>query len=293
MDLSSYIQEMNRRKLGVEGIIVLQHGKKIAEHRWIPEAPRSVYSISKSFTSIAVGMTIDDGKLSIQDKAADVLSGIIAKLPAAPPERLKKLTLEHLLTMRRGSKEFSRPMSAAEALVHPLDLEPGTFFNYDNGCTFLASVMVTAVTGLKVRDLLLDRLFRPLGIPDPYWKESDDGYSLGATGLEVTTSDLAKFGQFLLQRGNWQGKQLVSAAWIDEASRVQTSTTDTEDTDDWNLGYGYYFWNSRHGAFRGDGINGQYAIVIRDKDAVVAINSEEKRMRAILYAVWDHILPRL
>jgi CubicO group peptidase (beta-lactamase class C family) len=153
--------------------------------------------------------------------------------------------------------------------------------------------MVTRVTGLKVRDLLTDRLFRPLEIPDPVWRESNDGLTLGATGLKITTGDLAKFGQFLLQRGNWQGRQLVSAAWIDEAVKEQSPTTDTETAADWNLGYGYYFWNSRHGAFRGDGIQGQYLIVIRDKDAVVAINSEEKRMRAILYAVWDHILPQL
>jgi CubicO group peptidase (beta-lactamase class C family) len=289
MDLSNYIDEIKRRKLGVEGIIVLQHGRKIAEHRWIPEAPRDIHSISKSFTSIAVGMAVDDGKLSLNDKVTDVLSGVIAD----PSERLKKLTLEHLLTMRRGYKEFSRPMTVAETLSQPLDREPGSAFLYDNGCTFLASAMVTKVTGLKVRDLLTDRLFRPLAIPDPVWRESDDGLTLGATGLRIATGDLAKFGQLLLQRGNWQGRQLVSAAWIDEATRVQTPTTDTETASDWNLGYGYYFWNSRCGAFRGDGTQGQYLIVIRDKDAVVAINSEEKRMRAILYAVWDHILPQL
>jgi CubicO group peptidase (beta-lactamase class C family) len=198
-------------------------------------------------------------------------------------------------------------MTVAEALSQPLDREPGAAFLYDNGCTFLASAMVTKVTGLKVRDLLADRLFRPLEIPDPVWRESDDGLTLGATVLKITTGDLAKFGQFLLQRGNWQGRQLVSAAWIDEAVKVQTPTTepsaerrsregsppDTETAADWNLGYGYYFWNSRHGAFRGDGIQGQYLIVVRDKDAVVAINSEEKRMHAILYAVWDHLLPQL
>jgi CubicO group peptidase (beta-lactamase class C family) len=289
MDLSSFIHELDRRKLGVEGIIVLRHGEKIAEHRWIPETSRPVHSISKSFTAIAVGMAVDDGKLSIHDRVVDILSGIIA----VPSERLKKLTLEHLLTMRRGHKEFSRPMTVAEALGQSLDREPGTFFTYDNGCTFLASAMITAVTGLKVRDLLVDRLFRPMEIPDPIWKESDDGLTLGATGLEITTGDMAKFGQLLLQRGSWRGKQLVSSAWIDEALKVQTPTTDTETVPDWNSGYGYYFWNSRHGAFRGDGIQGQYLIVIRDKDAVVAINSEEKRMRAILYAVWDHILPLL
>jgi CubicO group peptidase (beta-lactamase class C family) len=287
MDLKPYIDDVEKQSLRVEGIMVLRHGKLIAEHRWVPEAPKNVYSVSKSFTSMAVGMAVDEGKLSLQDRVLDAFPGC----PHA--EGIETLSLEHLLTMNRGHLEFTKPRSVEEALLSTADKKPGEKFFYDNACTFLASAMVTKVMGQKVRDLLVERLFRPLGIPDPVWAESDDGYTIGATELELTTSSLARFGQFLLQKGNWEGKQLVSAAWIERATRTQVPTMPTQSTPDYNIGYGYQFWICRHGAYRCDGKNGQFVVVFPGLDAVVAINSDEENMKPILYAVWDHILPQL
>jgi len=154
--------------------------------------------------------------------------------------------------------------------------------------------MLTKATGQKLRDYLLDRLFRPLGIPDPEWLESDDGYNTAANGLSLTTSEMALFGRFLLQRGNWEGRQLVSASWIDRATRTQVPTRAAHSKPDYDLGYGYQFWTCRHGAYRCDGKDGQYVIVIPGLDAVVTINStDEENAKAILWAVWDHILPQL
>jgi CubicO group peptidase (beta-lactamase class C family) len=289
MDLRPYINAVDSRNLKVEGIIVRQHGEIIASHRWIPEAPRQLYSLSKSFTSIAVGMLVDQGKLSPDTRVLEALDGLVTE----PSARLKALTLRHLLTMNRGHEKQQTPRTVAEALAQPLTRDPGTWFFYDNGCTFLASAMVTRVTGKKLRDFLVERLFDPLEIPSPAWDESDDGISLGCTGLHLATSDVAKFAQLLLQKGNWKGGQLVSSAWIGEASRKQVETLDTQTEPDWNAGYGYQFWRCRGGIYRGDGMLGQYAVVIDEKDAIVAINSNEENFREPLYAVWEHILPRL
>jgi len=139
----------------------------------------------------------------------------------------------------------------------------------------------------------LDRLFRPLGISDPQWKESDDGYTIGATGLMLTTSDMALFGRFLLQRGNWEGKQLVSSSWIDAATRTHVPTMPSQGEADYGLGYGYQFWTCRYGAYRCDGKEGQFIVVFPGLGAVVTINSDEENMKPILWAVWDHILPAL
>jgi len=177
--------------------------------------------------------------------------------------------------MSIGSADFYRPQSVEEAYSYKLTAEAGERFTYDNTCTFLASVMITKVTGLKVRDYLVTRLFRPLGIPDPQWAESADGYTIGANGLELTTSQLATFGRFLLQRGNWDGKQLVSASWIDAASRTQVPTWKPNAERDYDIGYGYQFWTCRHGAYRCDGKDGQFVIVFPALDAVVAINANE------------------
>jgi CubicO group peptidase (beta-lactamase class C family) len=285
MDITPYAEAIEKRNLKVEGIILLKGGERVAERRWVPEKPRPVYSVSKSFTAIAAGLAIAEGKLSLRDRVVDAFPG------AVPSLRLASLTLEHLLTMSRGHGGFSRPRTVADALEQTLDFEPGTRFVYDNGSTLLASAMITQATGQKVRDYLLDRLFRPLGIPDPVWKESGDGYSLGATGLELTTGDLATFGQLLLQRGTWKGARLVPAAWIDGASRPHISTQEMGKPD-YDVGYGYGFWACRHGAYRADGKNGQFVIVFPRQEAVVAITSDEPDMENILAAVWEHILPQ-
>jgi CubicO group peptidase (beta-lactamase class C family) len=254
----------------------------------VPEGPRPVYSVSKSFTAMAAGLAIAEGKLSLGDRVADFFPGLIPK----PSPRLAALTLENLLTMSRGHGLFSRPRTVSDALAQPLVFDPGTRFVYDNGSALLASAMITRAAGQNVRDYLLDRLFRPLGIPDPVWQESGDGYTLGATGLELAAGDLAVFGQFLLRRGNWKGTQLVPAAWIDEAAGFRISTKETK-RPDYDLGYGYYFWICRHGAYRADGKNGQFVIVFPRQEAVAAIVSDEPDMESILSAVWEHILPQL
>jgi len=286
MDLKPFIEEIERQKLKVEGVKVVQKGIDIVSHRWIPEYRRNVFSISKSFASIAVGMAIDEGKLRLSDR----VTGVFKR--DEPCSRWDSLTLEQLLTMNMGHAEFTRPASVKEALSYELTRDPGTAFLYDNTCTFLASAMLSEATGQKMKDYLSDRLFHPLRISDPPWNESDDGYTVGATGLFLTTSEMATFGSFLLQRGNWEGKQLVSAAWIDAATRTQVPTS-LQKKPDYNLGYGYQFWTCRHGAFRCDGRDGQFVVVLPALNAVVAINSDEKNPEPILWAVWDCILPAL
>jgi CubicO group peptidase (beta-lactamase class C family) len=287
MNIDTYVEAVNRQNLNVEGIIVLRHGRRIAEYRRIPEAPRPVYSVSKSFLSIAVGMVIENGKLSLKDRVIDIFPDLISN----PEPRLKMLNLEHLLTMSRGYPQFTRPKNLAESLAQPLSNDPGSRFVYDSTSSFLASAMVTRVTGLKVRDLLVKRLFEPLDIPAPFWTETEDGYTTGSAGLEVSTGSLAAFGQFLLRRGSWKGRQLVSAAWIDGATRAQITTKDNPHADH-DLGYGYQFWMCRYGAYRCDGKAGQYVIVLPRHDAVIAINSEEDNAKPVLYAVWDTLLPQ-
>ena len=287
MDLEPFVEAIETQRLKVEALIVYQKHRGGACYQWVRKGRRNVFSVSKSVVSIAVGMAIDEGKLRLSDKVTQVFPR------EKPNPRWDSLTLEHLLTMNMGHGEYSRPRNVKEALSYELIQDPGISFCYDNTCTFLASAMLTKVTGQKLRDYLLDRLFRPLGIALPEWEETDDGYTKGWTGLALTTSEMAVFGRFLLQRGNWDGKQLVSAAWIDAATRAQVPTRPDQNKPDYDLGYGYHFWICRHGAFRCDGKNGQYIVVFPGLDAVVAINSDDEREKPILWAVWDHILPRL
>jgi CubicO group peptidase (beta-lactamase class C family) len=284
MDLGLFIKTVEEKKLKVENLIVIKEGGPIAGYSWVQALPRPVYSVSKSFTAIAAGLAIAEGKLSLKDRAAEFFPGLVSEVS----HRLASLTLDHLLTMSRGHGRFSRPGTAARALAQTLSFDPGERFVYDNGSAFLASAMITRAVGQKVRDYLLDRLFRPLGIPDPVWKESPDGYTLGATGLELTTGDLAAFGQLLLQRGQWKGEQLVPASWIDESALPRISTKETKKKY-YDLGYGRGFWSCPGGAYRADGKNGQFVIVFPRQEAAAAITSDEADTESILSAIWEYV----
>jgi hypothetical protein len=156
----------------------------------------------------------------------------------------------------------------------------------------MLSAIVQKATGATVLDYLKPRLFEPLGIERPVWESSPQGISAGGYGLSVRTEDIAKFGQLYLQKGEWHGKQLVPAAWVEAATARQTSNGSNPKSD-WDQGYGYQFWRSRHGAYRGDGAFGQFCIVLPDQDAVIAITSGVKDMQAVLNLVWEQLLPAL
>ena len=162
------------------------------------------------------------------------------------------------------------------------------------------------VTGEKVVDYLTPRLFEPLYIDKPKWEESPQGINCGGWGLYLKTEDLAKMGQLLLQKGEWNGKQLIPAEWVAEMSKKQVESINpgtrieqaaergmTKETSDWMQGYGYQMWRCRPGCFRADGARGQYIIVVPDKNAVIAITSNVEDLQGELNLVWDNILPVL
>ena len=140
--------------------------------------------------------------------------------------------------------------------------------------------------------MLFRSLFEPLGIGQPEWDASAQGISYGGFGLHLRTGDIARFGQLLLQKGEWQGRRLVPADWIEAATARQTANGSNPDSD-WEQGYGYQFWRCRHGFFRGDGAHGQFCIVMPQYDTVVAITSGTNNMGSVMQALWDHLLPEL
>jgi hypothetical protein len=156
----------------------------------------------------------------------------------------------------------------------------------------MQSAIVQKVSGQSVLDFLRPRLFEPLGIERPEWEANFQGVSLGGYGLRVGTEDIAKFGQLYLQKGKWEGKQLMPSEWVEMATAKQTSNGSNPQSD-WNQGYGFQFWRCRHNAYRGDGAFGQYCVVLPEQDAVIAITSGVKDMQGILNILWNHLLPAL
>ncbi|RYG26735.1 class C beta-lactamase-related serine hydrolase [bacterium] len=292
----AFIEAVNTTVGGLHSMMLLRHGKVAAEAWWKPfEAgtPHMLYSLSKSFTSTAVGLAVAEGKLSVEDK---VVSFFPDKLPATVSENLAAMRVKDLLTMSTGhDKEPERGPTdwVRDFLAAPVEHKPGTHFLYNTSATHILAAIVTKVTGMRMLDYLKPRLFDPLGIEGMTWEQSPSGIDTGGFGLKVRTEDIAKFGQLYLQKGQWEGKQLIPAAWVEEATQKQVSNGDPSQENDWSQGYGYQFWRSQHGNYRGDGAFGQYCLVMPAHDAVLAITSGVSDMGAVLKAVWTHLLPGL
>ncbi|RYD65902.1 MAG: class C beta-lactamase-related serine hydrolase, partial [Verrucomicrobiaceae bacterium] len=292
--IRAFVEAADKQVDTMHSFMLVRHGQVIAEGWWKPESadkPHVLHSLSKSFTSTAVGMAVAEGKLSVDDP---VLKFFPEDAPAEPSPKLKAMRVRDLLTMSTGH-ETEAKFNPNEPWVrtflsHPVPHKPGTHFQYNTPATHMLSAIVTKVTGETVLDYLRPRLFEPLGIENPEWGSSPQGNTVGGWGLKIRTEDIAKFGQLYLQKGEWKGKQLVSQDWVSQATAKQVSNG-SDPSKDWDQGYGFQFWRCRFGAYRGDGAHGQFCIVLPEQDAVIAITANTRDMQAELNLVWQHLLP--
>src|SRR3989441_2870305 len=294
--LIEFVNSLDQQIEGMHSFMVVRHGLVIAEGWWSPydaEHNHVLYSLSKSFTSTAVGFAVAEGKLSIDD---EVLKFFPGDAPTNTSNNLKAMRVRDLLIMSTGHQDeppiAPEAISAKSFLAQPVPHLPGTHFKYNTAATFMQSAIVQKVTGQTALDFLRPRLFEPLGIEHPVWDTNFQGISLGGYGLRVRTEDIAKFGQLYLQKGRWNDKQLLPAETVAMATSKQTSNGSNPQSD-WNQGYGFQFWRCRHNAYRGDGAFGQYCVIMPEQDAVVAITSGVKDMQAVLNVIWDKLLPAL
>jgi CubicO group peptidase (beta-lactamase class C family) len=288
-------------KLNLHSLMILRQGKVVAEGWWAPYAPdlkHTLYSLSKSFTSTAIGLAVAEGKLTVEDK---VVSFFPNDKPATVSPNLAAMRVKDLLTMSTGHDKDSTPALRGgpdknwvkSFLAQPVEHTPGTFFVYNSGATYMLSAIIQKLTGNTLLEYLKPRLFQPLAIEDMDWETDPNGINTGGWGLRVKTEDIAKFGQLYLQKGEWNGKRILPAAWVEEATRSHIQSKGgarPAEENDWLQGYGYQFWRCRNDGYRGDGAYGQYCIVLPKEDMVIAITSETSNMQAILDHVWNHIL---
>jgi CubicO group peptidase (beta-lactamase class C family) len=298
--IKAFVDEAEQTIDALHSVMIVRHGHVIAEGWWQPYAanePHMLFSLSKSFTSTAVGLAIADGKLHLEDPVLDFFAD---KAPEQPSANLKAMRIRDLLTMQTGHHDedianfpFTLDGSAvARFLQVPVSHKPGTFFVYNTPATYMLSAIVQKVTGQTVLDYLGPRLFQPLGIDHPTWEMSKEGVAMGGFGLSIKTEDIARFGQLYLQKGMWQGKRLVPADWVAAATSRQVSNGSSP-TSDWEQGYGYQFWRARHGFYRGDGAYGQFCLVLPQYDTVIAITSGTRDMASVMNLVWDRLVPAL
>ncbi len=296
------IEAFDREIHEVHSVLLLRHGAVVAEAWWSPyepERPHLLFSLSKSFTATAVGLAITEGYFSIDDP---VLAFFPDDAPAEVSDFLAAMRVEHLLSMATGHADdpWSSMVERADGnwikgfLASPVVHSPGTHFVYNTGASYMLAAIIQRTTSLQLPAYLGPRLFEPLGIEHINWQASPQGITLGGIGLSLTTEAVARFGQLYLQKGMWNGRRILTEAWVEQATALQIANGDATDSD-WAQGYGYQFWRCRHGAYRGDGIFGQYCIIMPAQNAVLAITGgmDVFAMQQPLNLVWELLLPSM
>ncbi len=294
----NFIDNIEKKKVELHSLMLLKEGEVIAEGWWSPyqaEYPHLLNSLSKSFTSAAIGFAANEGKLSLDDK-------VISFFPEEATEEIAAnmgaMNIRHLLTMSTGHNVCTNAkMLESEHWVRtflniPIVYEPGSTFVYNTGATYMLAAILHKTTGEDLLRYLEQRLFAPLGISGITSTLSPQGVHAGGYGMSMKTEDIAKFGQLLLQKGVWQGKPLLPSGWTKEATVKHISNEDNQKMD-WAQGYGYQFWMCSNGAYRGDGAFGQLCVVFPEQKAVLAITGGVPDMQVIMDAVWEHLYPSL
>ncbi len=305
----------------LHSLAVARHGRVVAAGWWAPYAASQrplVYSLSKSLTATAVGFLVDEGRLSVEDRIVDRLGagpgngggaglgGTGLDLRDVDPV-WQDVRVRHALSMTLGHGRESiveaedaayrlagegRPEPVlAGILATPPDRAPGSVFAYNQPATALLARVVESVAGTPVSEVLRTRLLEPLGLPPIGWQRDDDGHEIGYSGAHVPTATVLALAQLYLGGGVIGGRRFLSPEWVAEATVGQgPAREDGEPNPDWTCGYGYSFWQARHG-YRGDGAFGQFAIVLPEQDAAIAITSETEDMQGVLDLLWEHLLP--
>ncbi|GGM92941.1 hypothetical protein GCM10009721_18530 [Terrabacter tumescens] len=306
--LLALVDAAERDRLGLHSLMVVRHGHVVAEGWWRPYAASRVhlaYSLSKTVTATAVGFLVQEGRLSLDDRVLDHFPELDRSAVAPGWDDVR---VRHCLSMTVGHEQDAWPqvfdrMSGSDfgdtrdwvprVFATTPTRTPGTVFAYNQVATYLLSVIVGRVAGVGVAEMLRPRLLAPLGLPDIPWDRDPAGRELGFTGSHLTTEAIASIAQLYLDRGRWQGRQLLSEAWVEEATRAfGPLNEDPGADDDWRRGYGYSFWMQRVG-YRGDGAYGQFLVVLPEHDTVVAITAEQSRMQSTLDLLWEHLVPAI
>ena len=276
----------------MHAVVVMRHGKVIGEmypKPYAPEYRHTIYSCSKTFVGIAVGLAIEDNRLRLDDRVAAFFPEL---LPDSVSKDLADMTVRHLLTMASGVKPDwnmrSRGKEWIRTFLSKPVKEPGTQYAYDSMVSYMLAAVVQKVTGKKLTEYLQERVFTPMNVTEWAWEESPEGVNTGGWGVHIQPESLAKFGQLILNEGSWEGKQLVPAEWIREMCKKHRETGREV--------YGYHIWHcgGHDGAVRADGALGQYVISVLDKDMVVVMteatlgNGRDQRR-----LIWDVLLPHI
>lgn len=270
-DIIRFVRELEASGTEMHGFVILRHGRIAAKGWWQPFAqniPHSDQSLTKTVTGTAYGIAEKEGLLSLEDRVADIFPEYAGNCKGTYWGQLK---MRHILTMASGMETMpsvKSPDWIREFFGIPIVHEPGTAFYYNSIACSMVGACITRKTGLGLKEYLTPRLFRKLGIHEDCvgWLNHPDGSQNGSGGIITTTLDNARLMQLYLQKGKWEGEQILSPDWVEFATRMQ-NPVDVEH----NRGYGGMMWIRDH-AYYADGAMGQLAVGFPENDMVISLH---------------------
>lgn len=296
-----FLDAAQKSGLELHRLMILRHGMCCAKITWAPyseEDLHPLYSFSKSITATAVGLAAQEGLLSTDETIADLFP---EDLPDDPSDNLRKCRIRDLLSMSCGHEteiHDEGPFWRKTFFSHPFVYEPGSHYKYNTAGSNILAAVILKKTGQQVTEYLRSRLFDPLGIGEvPCFRLPDDlRTEHGGGGMKMCLEDMARFTQFMLQDGIWEGKELLPGWYHKQAGTVQIETAEacSESNPEWAYGYGYQCWmGSPAGSFRADGAFGQFGLVYPLYDMAIVINAATEETQTLMDAVNQHLLTDL
>ncbi len=284
LDIKSYIECLEERGLSTHDVIIMKNGTIVYENYWAPfnkDFHHRMYSVTKSFVSLAIGCLIEEGKLSLDDKIVDVLP---EEITCHAGKNVKKQTIRDMLMMATGFPAVYGNFFIRHPEDRLLDYfksssddsaysrEPGTYFEYDSFGSFVLGALAEKLSGKKLKDYLMDKFMREIGFSEEsYILTCPGGHSWGDSALICKPTDLLKAANFVMHYGNHEGKQLMDAAYLKEATSNLIDVHKGE-----GYGYGYQFWTLPHGCFYFNGMGCQFAICCPEKDMILIYNGDNQ-----------------
>lgn len=300
--VEAYVRAVAGQKAALHALLILRHNKLIFEGYWKPmdeNFRHRLYSCSKSFVSCAVGMLIERGQLSLDDKA---ISFFPDKAPAHPHPWLAEMTIRDLLRMSTcyetgASYKPADPDWEATFFTAEISHKPGMVFSYCTTATTMLCMIIKRVSGMEFTQLLRP-VFDELGISDElYCIETPCGHEWGGSGVMATAREFMKYANLCMHYGEYEGKQLLPRDYMKEATSKQIDNSIDHNGVDEGMGYGYQFWMLPHGGFSFNGMGGQFALCLPDKDLVIVTTGyeqlNERGRNEIFRALWRELYPFL
>ncbi|MEJ2263971.1 MAG: serine hydrolase [Anaerolineales bacterium] len=294
--LAEMLDAIQEQHLNLHSLLVIRNGYLVSETyfgSYQQDTRHETYSVTKSFVATLIGMAIDKGYIDgVEHRIVDFFP---ERTLANLDEQKEAMTLNDVLTMRSGldwqegeaayGAMYRSPDWVQFMLDKPMVWPPGSQFNYCSGCSHLLSAILQQTTGMNTRDFAEEYLFEPMGVSNAVWDTDGAGIPIGGWGLQMTPREMAKLGHLYLHHGEWEGQQIVSASWVEEATKEHTQAED-----EW--GYGYQWWTYPPlGTYAAWGLYGQTIFVIPESDLVVVTTAEMDNDDEITELVEKYIVP--